>query len=62
MDTFALFAVCVIAWFVLEFARIFSGRPSVSSQVKALYDRWPPLGMLTGLVVGILLAHFFFPA
>jgi hypothetical protein len=62
MDTFALFIITVLAWFALEFWRVLRGKPSISEQVWDLYARWPALGMLSGLVVGILLGHFFFRA
>ena len=62
MSTFWLFVITVVAWFVLEFWRVLRGQASISSQIRALYDQWPPLGMLTGLIVGLLLGHCFFPA
>lgn len=60
MDTFVLFLVTVVAWFALEFWRILRGDTSISQQIWELQKRWPTLGMLSGLVTGILLAHFFF--
>ena len=58
--TLVLFLVTVVAWFALEFYFVLNHRASISGRVWALAQRWPPIGMLTGLVVGILLAHFFF--
>ena len=60
MDTLVLFFITVIAWFALEFWRVLRGDISISQQVWNLYKAWPPLGMLSGLVTGILLSHFFF--
>lgn len=59
MDTLILFLATVVAWFGLEFWRILRGDKSISEQVWDLYRRWPTLGMLSGLGVGLLLAHFF---
>ena len=58
--TLALFVLTVVAWFGLEFWFVLRGKPSISGRIWAVYHQWPPLGMLTGLVVGMLLAHFFF--
>lgn len=60
MDTLILFILTVLAWFGLEFWRVLRGDKSISEQVWDLYARWPALGMFSGLVVGILLGHFFF--
>lgn len=60
MDTFFLFIITVVAWFGLEFWRVGRGDKSISEQIWDLYRRWPTLGMLAGLVVGLLMGHFFF--
>lgn len=60
MDTFILFIITVLAWFALEFWRVLRGDQSISQQIWDLYKKWPPLGMLSGLVVGLLMGHFFF--
>ena len=60
MDTFLLFLITVIAWFALEFIRVLRGDKSISQQVWDLYAQWPALGMLSGLIVGLLMGHFFF--
>lgn len=59
MDTLILFGITVVAWVGLEFWRVLRGDKSISEQVWDLYRIWPPLGMLSGLGVGLLLAHFF---
>lgn len=58
--TLVLLIVTIAAWFALEFFYVLNGQPSISEQVWILYAQWPALGMFSGLVVGLLLGHFFF--
>lgn len=60
MDTLVLFLLTVVSWFGLEFYRVLRGKASISGQVWALNKNWPPLGWLSGLLMGALGAHFFF--
>ena len=55
-----LFVLTVLAWIGLEAYFIANGRPTISARVRALYFADPDTGVLTGLVVGLLFAHFFF--
>jgi len=55
-----LSVVTIAAWFALEFWYVLRGKPSISGRVWSLNQRWPALGMLAGLIVGLLMAHFFF--
>jgi hypothetical protein len=57
--TFWLFVVTVVAWFALEFFYAFNGAPTISTQIITLFKQWPTFGMLFGLVVGLLLGHWF---
>ena len=57
--TLALLGLTIVAWVALEFWYVLRGKPSISARVWAVYAQWPPLGMLTGLVVGLLLGHWF---
>lgn len=60
MNTLVLFLVTVVAWFALEFWRLLHHQDSISTQIEKLNAVWPTLGMLTGLVAGLLLGHWFF--
>lgn len=57
--TVALFLATVVAWLALELWFVYTHRPTISERVRDLYRRWPPLGLLSGLVVGLLLGHLF---
>jgi hypothetical protein len=57
--TFVLTIATLAAWFALEFVYVLNGKPSISDQVVTLFRQWPPFGMLVGLVVGLLLGHWF---
>ncbi len=59
MITLALFLASAAAWIALELYYILSGQATISTQVRTLFRSYPPLGMLAGLAVGLLLAHFF---
>ena len=59
MDTFVLFLITAGAWLALEFARVLTGRATISGQVWALRTKAPTLGMLLSLIVGAFWAHFF---
>jgi len=58
--TLVLAIVSLVAWTALEFFYVLNGLPSISEQIWRLYAQWPPIGMLSGLIVGLLLGHFFF--
>jgi Na+/H+ antiporter NhaC len=60
VDTFILFIVTVVAWFGLEFWRVFRGDITISEQIRNLHKLWPAIGFLAALVVGLLIGHFFF--
>ncbi len=58
--TLTLFVITVLAWVILEFYFVFvRHEASISGRIWEAATQWPPLGMLTGLVVGLLLGHFF---
>ena len=61
MFTLTLFIITVAAWLALELWFVLRGQQSISGRIRDVFVRWPTLGMLTGLVVGILLGHLFFP-
>ncbi len=54
-----LFVVCVVAWLALEAFLLATGQATVSRRGRDLFYTYPPIGMLAGLVVGLLLGHFF---
>lgn len=60
----ALVLLTLAVWSVVEFALLAytGGRVTISSTVFGWYHRYPPLGWLAGLGMGILGAHLFFPA
>lgn len=51
-----LFAFCSLAY---EFWALAKGKPTISQGVWYLYKKYPPFGFLVGLLIGLLLAHFF---
>ncbi len=55
----ALFLTTVVAWIVLELSLILQGKATVSARVQRLYQSYPSIGVLAALVVGLLVAHFF---
>ena len=57
--TLALFLATVVAWLGLELYFVFTKQPTISERVRDLYRQWPALGLLSGLVIGLLLGHFF---
>ena len=57
---FFLFVITVVAWTALEFWLLSHGKRSISGRIWQTGRDWPPLLLFTGLVIGILLAHFFF--
>ncbi len=59
--TLALGIATFLAWAGLELWFVAHGQTTISGRVQGLFRTWPTLGMLSGLVVGLLLAHFFFP-
>ncbi len=56
---FVLFVVSVVAWLALEAFFLFTGQATISGRIRDLFSTYPPLGMLAGLIVGLLLGHFF---
>jgi len=58
-DIAILFLISAVAWFGLEFLRVFQGRATISGRVWNLRTKSPTLGMLISLGVGMLWAHFF---
>lgn len=58
--TLVLFGVTILAWVALQMFYVLNGMPTISQQIWSLYAAWPPLGFLVGLVVGVLLGHWFF--
>lgn len=60
MNTLILFLVTLIAWFALEFWRVLHHEASISDQIRMLDKSWHALAMLAGLVVGLLMGHWFF--
>lgn len=59
LDILILFFGSVIAAFIIEFYRVFTGKPTISEKVRDLDRLWPSAGFLGALVVGLLLGHFF---
>lgn len=59
LDILILFFGTLIAWFAVEFARVFTGRPTISEKVRDFDRFWPSIGFLTALVMGLLAGHFF---
>jgi hypothetical protein len=57
--TVILFFATVVAWLALELYFVYRGQPTISERVRLLYGRFPALGLLAGLVIGLLLGHFF---
>lgn len=57
--TLVLAVGTLVAWFALEFFYVLNGQPTVSEQVVTLFRQWPTFGMLFGLIVGLLLGHWF---
>ena len=57
--TFIWFVGAIVIGFILEFFYVLNGQPSISDQVVTLFKQWPTFGMLFGLVVGLLLGHWF---
>ena len=57
--TLVLAIITLVVWLVLEFALVLTGQPSISTQIVNLFEQWPPFGMLFGLVVGLLMGHWF---
>jgi hypothetical protein len=55
-----LFLITAIVWFALEFYLVGKGKGSISGRIWQANKDWPALGWLTGLVVGVLMGHFFF--
>lgn len=67
MSTDAIVTVLILAtlavWTVVEFGLIWRHHgDTISGTVFGWYRRYPPLGWLVGLGMGILGAHLFFPA
>jgi hypothetical protein len=61
MDILILFIITLVAWLILQAIRIFSGRLPISAEIQNLFLRYPPFGFLVGLVLGLLLGHWFWP-
>lgn len=59
LDIILLFFGTLVAWFGVEFYRVFTGRPTISEKVRDFHRFWPSIGFLTALVVGLLAGHFF---
>jgi hypothetical protein len=55
-----LLILTALAWISLEAWLLMHGEASISGRIWAANKRWPPLSMFTGLIVGLLLGHFFF--
>lgn len=58
-----LILATLTAWTVVEFVLIWRFRgDTISGTVVGWYQRYPPLGFLVGLAMGLLLGHLFFQA
>lgn len=62
LETLILILGTILAWVAVELYLVLKQRPTISEEIVRLYRRWPPLGFLVGLVSGLLLGHWFFPA
>jgi hypothetical protein len=51
--------VAVIAFTLIEAYYIMTGQATISQHIRDAFVRYPPLGLLVGLVVGLFLGHFF---
>lgn len=51
--------VAVVAFFAIEIRYIMRGEPTISQHVREAYLSYPAWGFLAGLVLGLLLGHFF---
>jgi hypothetical protein len=54
-----VFIVAGLLLLAYEFWTIFTHRPTISQQVWALYQEYPPIGFLFGLLIGLLGGHLF---
>lgn len=55
----ALGIIAVFLFAVIEGYYIHTGRATISQHIRDAYLRYPPFALLVGLVVGLLLGHFF---
>ena len=51
--------LAVLAWASIELYYIVKGQQTISEHVRDLFIKYPPMGMLAGLLTGMLLGHFF---
>ena len=55
-----LVTIAVILFYLAyEFWALLTGRKLITTHVREIYRAYPPMGMLVGLIVGLLLGHFF---
>lgn len=59
MEAWGLLLVTIVGWFVVEFYLIYRNKPTISAEFTSLYRRWPMFAVLMGLVVGLLMGHWF---
>ena len=59
MFPLVVFLAAVLLLLGYEFYALRTNRLTISEYVWAAFRAWPFLGVLTGLVVGSLLTHFF---
>ena len=59
--TIVLLAILIPVIFLLiyEFFALLTGRPLVTTIIRGSVLAYPPLDFLIGLIVGLLLGHFF---
>ena len=56
----AVVTVAIIFFYLAyEFWAILTGRKLITTHVREAYRDHPQIGMLVGLIVGLLLSHFF---
>lgn len=54
-----MIVIAIVVFGAFEFYLIWQGKPTISSMIRKWFSHYPPLGMLVGLIVGLLLGHFF---
>jgi len=54
-----LVVVTIFVYAIFEIYLIMTGKPTISSMVRKAAMEYRPLGFLVGLVVGLILGHFF---
>lgn len=54
-----LFLLPIVGLLVYEFWALFTGHKLVTEYVREWFKAYPPMGVLVGFIVGLLMGHFF---